>query len=558
MGPRRLITGRWLDLGWSLLLTAVILGPLWTSTGYVLHGDLVFVPDMPWKSAWLGLDGQVPRSVPMDALVWLATTVLPGWAVERLALAGALVLAGVGAGRLVASYAALPRLAAITFFVWNPWVHERLGIGQWALVAGYACLPWVARAAGRFRDDPRRWGPLAVWLAFASSCGPSCGVLALAVALAVVAWAGARRVIATLAVGVAGALPWLVPALLVPGGVAPSDGAYDSFAPTAESGAGTLASLVSLGGIWKASVVPGERTSAVIVLLGVALAVVAIGGWRRATRTVDRRLVGSLAVLGLVGLLGAWLTTWSPVSTALDDAAAHVPGLALLRDSHRLVALFALACLPGLAAAVDWIRSAATRGREALVAVAGLLILAPVLLLPSMAGGLADELQPVGWPSEWERVSALVDGADRTVVLPWTGSYRGFAWNDHQAALDPAPRALPGEVLMDDRILLDTTVIASETAWLDEIREALDSPDPAAALRERGVRWVLVHHDQGMQEAPPRGRIALAGADLTLIDLGEPSSYQPARPAPWLVLGGNLVTIVVMGVGFFRPFRRVG
>lgn len=546
-----------LDLTWSLLLAMVVLGPLWTSAGYVLHGDLVFVPDQPWKPAWLGLDGQVPRSVPMDALVWLATTVLPGWIVERLALAAALVLAGVGAGRLVASYDALPRLAAITFFVWNPWVYERLGIGQWALVAGYACLPWVARAAARVRDEPGRWGPLAAWLAVASVCGPSSGLLAVATATGVVVWAGLRRVAVVLALGLVGALPWLVPALLVPGGVAPSAGAYAAFAPVAESGAGPLTSLFSMGGIWKTSVVPGERTSTSVVVLAGALTLVAMLGWRRAARMGDRREAVSLAVVGGTGLLLAGLTTVAGVASALDHAAAQVPGLAMFRDSHRLVALLGLACVPGLAAAVAGIRDAATQGREALVAVAGLVVVAPVLLLPTMAWGLGGELQPTRWPDEWQTVGALIDEGDRTVVLPWAGSYRGFAWNDHQASLDPTPRALPGEVLIDDRIIVGDRVLSSESAWLGQIGGALDGVDPAAGLRQLGVRWVLVHHGLGQPDPPPPGRIAHTGTHLTLIDLGEPEAFLPARPAAWAVLGGDLITIAVMGAGLFRYYRRV-
>ena len=55
----------------ALALAAGILGPTLFERGYTLRGDMVFVPDQPWKSAWLGLDGSVPRAVPMDAVVWL-------------------------------------------------------------------------------------------------------------------------------------------------------------------------------------------------------------------------------------------------------------------------------------------------------------------------------------------------------------------------------------------------------------------------------------------------------------------------------------------------------
>lgn len=545
-----------LDLVWSLLVAVVILGPVLTSTGYVLHGDLVFVPFQPWKPAWLGLDGLVPRAVPMDALVSAASHVAPGWLLQRVALLGSLVLAGVGAGRLVADQHWLARLAAISLFVWNPWVHERLGIGQWALLAGYACLPWTVRAAVRFRDDARAWPPLAVWLTAAAVCGPAAGLLAVIVAAAVVAWAGFRRTVAVAAVGLVANLPWLAPSLLLPGGLRPTDASYAAFAPSAESGAGVLGSLLSLGGIWKTSVLPAERSSVVIVALAGLLTVVALLGWRIAARA-DRRLVASLAVTGTAALLVAWSTTWPAVQDGFDSAAGTVPGLALFRDSHRLLALLAVALVPGVAGAVTAMRAWATPGRESALALAGLAVVAPAALLPTLTWGLLGDLRPTAWPDSWHAVADRIDESDRTVVLPWAGSYRGFAWNGHQAALDPAPRALPGEVLIDDRVFLGDRTIGSESTELTRIGAALAGADPAGALRALGVRWVLVEHGTGDVGDVPDGEVAWSSPELTLVDLGEPGSYQPERP-PWLaIVGGDLITIGVLVAGSFRHYRRV-
>lgn len=545
-----------LDLAWSLLLSVVILGPLLTSTGYVLHGDLVFVPFQPWKPAWLGLDGLVPRSVPMDAVVSAASHVAPGWLLQPVALLGSLVLAGVGAGRLVADAHWLARLAAISLFVWNPWVHERLGIGQWALLAGYACLPWTVRAAVRLRDDARDWAPLAFWLTAAAVCGPAAGLIAVIVVVAVVAWAGLLRTVVVVALGLAANLPWLVPSLLLPGGLRPSDASYAAFAPSAESGAGVLGSLLSLGGIWKTSVLPSERSSVVIVVLAGLLTVLAMLGWRIAARA-DRRLVVSLAATGTAALLLAWSTTWPAVQGGLDSVAGSVPGLALFRDSHRLLALLAVALVPGVAGAVTALRTWATPGREAVLALAGLAVVGPAALLPTLTWGQLGDLHPTAWPDSWDEVGDRIDEGDRTVVLPWAGSYRGFAWNDHQAALDPAPRALPGEVLIDDRVFLGDRTIGSESIELTRIGEALAGADPAAALRALGVRWVLVEHSTGDVGAVPPGAVVWSGPELTLVDLGAPEAYEPERPPWWAVIGGDSITIAVLVAGSFRHYRRV-
>ncbi len=72
------------------------------------------------------------------------------------------------------------------------------------------------------------------------------------------------------------------------------------------------------------------------------------------------------------------------------------------------------------------------------------------------------------------------------------GGYRGFEWNGRRAVLDPAPRYLPGEVLIDDRLFVDGTPIPSEDPLVDDVAEALEAEDPASALRDLGVRWVVV------------------------------------------------------------------
>src|SRR3954453_5629560 len=122
--------------GLSLLLAAVILGPVLGRRGFVLVGDMVFVPHQPWKPAWLGLDGGVPRAVPSDFLTWALTQVVPGDLVQKAVLLAMLMLAGTGAARLASELGAngLSALPAAVLYLWNPFVYERLAIGHWALL----------------------------------------------------------------------------------------------------------------------------------------------------------------------------------------------------------------------------------------------------------------------------------------------------------------------------------------------------------------------------------------------------------------------------------------
>src|SRR5688572_13761798 len=193
-----------IDLAVRTALALAVFGPLLVGPGYWLFGDMVFVPEQPWKPAWLGLDGTLPRAVPMDALVSVVTQVVPGNWVQRTLLVGGFLLGGTGIGRVVREHAWYARAAAITLLLWNPWVYERLLIGQWAILLGYLALPWVVLAARRLRSDPRRgWAEAAVAVGVAAVCSPSSGVMAVVV-LAVLGLTRDRRTwLVTAAVGVA-------------------------------------------------------------------------------------------------------------------------------------------------------------------------------------------------------------------------------------------------------------------------------------------------------------------------------------------------------------------
>ncbi|MDP3966876.1 MAG: hypothetical protein Q8Q02_01240 [Nocardioides sp.] len=518
----------------ALALAVVVLGPA-LAPGYVLRGDMVFVPRQPMKAAWWGLDGSVPRAVPMDGLVALLSSLVPGQVLQKVALLGALVLAATGAERMVRPAPWYARLGAMVVLVWNPWVQERLLIGQWAIVLGYAVLPWVVVGVDALRSHDRaglsvvrRWVPVAWPLALAAVASPSSGAVALGVAVVLLVlrrprpgWRVAARV--TLLGGVLN-LPWVVAALRVPGGVGVGEGGFSGFAARAESAAGLVPSLLSFGGIWKTSVVPEARTLGVVVVAGavltlVAVAALALAGRDPAGRAGYRR---GLAVVAVGAFLLAWLPALGPVSGALDAIARHVPGLALLRDSHRFLAPAVLLWAAGTAVLLTRL-GAATRGSGVRAGTAGaalvLVLTAPLLLAPQMAWGVGGTLRAVDYPAGWTTVAELLEreragsgDPDALVVLPWMGSYRGFAWNDRRAVLDPAPRFLPGTVLVDDRVYLEDRVLPSEDSRLAAVGRALATRDPdraAERLRALGVGWVLVHADHRVAVLPsgsPRWR----------------------------------------------------
>lgn len=515
------------DLATSSAVALVVLGPLLLGGGFWLVGDMVFVPRQPWKDAWLGLDASLPRAVPMDALVSLATQVVPGALVQKVVLLGGFLAGGLGVGRLVGERAWYARAAAITLLCWNPWVYERLLIGQWAILTGYFLLPWVALAARRVRRDPRDWGLAGVVLVLSAVCSPSSGVMAIGV-LAVLGLGRDRRAWWRVALlGTLANLTWAIPALTADSVRISTDGVFAGFAARAESAAGVGPSLLSLGGIWKTSILPAERVSAVVVLLSCVLSVAALVGlWR------GREDRGRWIVLA-AGAFAIALTPALPGGSGILEAVGEVvPGAALLRDSHRFLAPLALALAVGSAELVTLLRSRIRPGTGALWSAIALVVLAPALLLPSLAWGAGGELERSSYPQGWEAVAELVDDDDVTVVLPWAGSYRGFAFNHRRAVLDPAPRLLPGTVLVDDAVVLEDRVVPAEDPRSMAVGTALAAGDPgevAAALRALGVRWVLI--EEGMTDIEaPEGAVRHDRDGLLLIELADRDDEAAASP----------------------------
>jgi len=310
----------------GLAVTVIVLGPVLFRPGYLLRGDMVFVPGQPWKGAWLGLDGGVPRSVPMDAVVWFLEQALPGDVVQRIFLAGSLLLLALGMARLLHTLSAPARWAGMVLACWNPYVYERFAIGQWACVLGLAVLPWLIGAAVRLRDAHRGGGrAVAGWMLLAGICAPSVGLTAVVVLACVLLARPTRRALMLgMLAGLGANLPWIVPSLLRTGLVVPGQ-EFAGFAASSESAAGKVASVLSLGGIWKTSIIPPERTVVAVVIVGVALTAVALAlVW---VRRASVPWAGAVLAATVGSFLVATLPSWAPVTTLLQDLTTRVPAV---------------------------------------------------------------------------------------------------------------------------------------------------------------------------------------------------------------------------------------
>ncbi|BBX98672.1 hypothetical protein [Mycobacterium lacus] len=475
---------RWSRPGYALVLALLVVAPL-LRPGYLLLRDAVSTPRSYLSDSALGL-ASAPRATPQDFAVALASHLLDGGVVVKALLVLGLWLAGWGAAQLVAT--ALPasgaggQFIATTLAIWNPYVAERLLQGHWSLLVGYGCLPWVATAmlAPRFFS-------LAFWIALAGLT-PTGLLLATTVAVVCVAAPGRprwRRAAVALGFSLVAALPWVTASALgSPLGVHAAALGVDAFAPRAEPGLGTLASLASLGGIWNGEAVPASRTT----LFAVVSAVVLLGMVAAGLPAVVRRpaVVPLLALAAVSVAVPAALATGPGLHLlrAIVDAA---PGFGVLRDGQKWVALavpgYALAGAGAVVTLRRWLPSAV---------VALVCSLALVLGLPDLAWGGWGKVAPVHYPSGWAAVASAINANPGTVAVLPVGTMRRFSWSGPAPVLDPLPRWVRADVLYTGDLVISGVTVPGEGARARAVQELLlTGPDPAA-LAPAGIGWLVV------------------------------------------------------------------
>lgn len=542
----------------GLVLGVVVLGPA-LAPGYTLHYDLVFVPDLDLSARTLGTDGSVPRAVPNDLLVALGSLLLPGWLVQKLLLLGAFVLGGVGAGRLAGT--GVGAAAAATWWSWNPWVGERLGIGHWGYLLGFALLPWVLVAAARVRSTGAGVPALVATLTAAALGGSTPGVLATLLAVLVVLVPGApgrpraQHIGIVLGTALLANAAWWWPFLRASSRAADPGGA-GAFSSAGDTPFGAVGSLLLGGGLWNDRTWFVERTTWPVAGAAlVAVLLVLVLAMRRAEWWRDPVARGA-TLAGVVGLLVAVVGAVPGGQRLLESLITTVPGAGLLRDGQKFAALWVLLVAVALAAVVDRLRGQQVPAVLLVVALAW-----PVATLPTLAWGHGGTWGSAQWPKEVGSVAGrLADSGDPVAVFPWS-TYRQYAWNGDRVVLDPWNRLLPQQVVSDDRLpLRGAEPVAGEDPVGAEVSQALaKGEDVTEVLRRHGVRWVLVQTDQPAPEGTVPdlpGDPAMTAGDLEVHDLGRSARSDPP-PDAWRALGlGGTAAAVLLSAGLWWRGRR--
>lgn len=558
---------RWVVPGYALLLTLVVSAPL-LAPGYLLLRDAVSTPRSYLSDTALGLGESAPRAVPQDFLIAAVSPVLDGGVLVKVLLIAGLFLAGWGAARLadvlVPDAGMAGQLVATTLAVWNPYVAERLLQGHWSLLVGYGALPWVAAAVIRLRGEQPapswgRWATLVFWIALAGLT-PTGLLLAAVVALVCVAVPGdgmsrMRCAAGVLIAAVLAASPWLTASALGDAlDSSPSSGVV-AFAARAEPGLGTLGSLAGLGGIWNAEAVPSSRTTLLALLATVVLlAVVAVG----LPTVVRRRGAVPLLVLAAVGVLLPAAVATGPGLAVLRALVEAAPGVGVLRDGQKWVAL----AMPGYAiagaAAVVTLRHRLRPPITALVCV-----VAVIAVLPDLAFGVWGKVASVRYPPGWSAVAGIVNAAPADVAVLPADSMRQFPWSGPAPVLDPLPRWVRAEVLATGDLTISGQSVPGEGGHARDVQRMLLAGAPPHALAEAGVGWVVVESGSagtlGDAQRTLQGLpVAYRDADLALYRVGG-SSQAASQGKRALAIATHVVWLVLLtgaGIAALAGWRR--
>ena len=407
--------------------------------GYVLALDLAWGPATTWS---LHLWGAAPDSsarfpvlLVLQALAWL----LGPEVTEKLLLVGVL------AGAAAAMYAAAPgglvaRVAAGLLYGFNPFVAVRLSTGQVLLLLGYAALPLVVLAMERLlRDGRRRW----TWLLVGATlvAGVQVHLLALALAYALVRVAlherpleAARRAAPAGVLLLAFTAYWWV--RLLAGSSAP---AVDPGDPLVYRAHGPLAQLLALGGFWR------DPRSAILapppwwqLVLVATLFMAALGAVLALRSTSRRRAAWTMLALSAASLVLVALLAYAPPGGAVARAWGAFLPLAAFRDSHKLLALVALAQAWFAAVGLDAL--AAHRARTARLAAPVVAVVLAAAFVAPLVGGVGGALGASPFPDDYAEAARSASPGSVTLVLPWN-QYLDVSWvqNADKRVVSPAP-----------------------------------------------------------------------------------------------------------------------
>lgn len=455
-----------LALVWSAFLTLVVAGP-WLLPGYLFGTDWPGPMRFPMPAV---LESSALLRVGLSALAW----VVGGEATGKVLVLGVLFAAGALAYTALPKGDFIPRAAAATLYVLNPFVYGRFHYGQLFLLGAYAVFPWAASRLRLLLCEPSKTTALLAAIAFAviGIFSPHvlliAGVLGVTVLLIHVMTANKKLeylkrlapwLALTLGATAVASSYWLLPLVI---GLGPEAsliagtgvGDLRAYAAVPDGSLGLVPNLLGLYGFWAENsgrftsmkaFVPGWPLALVLLLL--IAAVGAADTFKHRSWALSAWVAGLLLVgtVGLILEMGISSSITAPVASWLDANFAIYRGM---RDAGKWAVLlaFVYSQLVGLGSAAiiaaftkapdpsagEWVRGVAI----------GVLVALPLYYGNGLLFGAHGEIRPSQYPAGWYaagRVLASDSHPGHALFLPWHEymSY-SFVLNQNRVVAPPA------------------------------------------------------------------------------------------------------------------------
>ena len=495
-GPRFIRVGaahRFVPWGAGCVVALLILGPV-LRPGVLFNLDLIAPPRLETPSGFWGLGPELPRRLPMWAVIAWVSHLIPATLVTKALMFAAIAGAWAGMSRMVERLSpGVPLLAtqaAAAIYAVSPFILTRAVVGHLMVTIPHALLPWLLPLILR---SPQRNSRVFLVAAAFGATGHFGGSVVLCLVVVAAICKVFDRPWRAMAAALCAQMIWVVPGIVVALTTPRIRMSGSDAFPTHARGFDGLARLSAGGGFWNRYFQVGGSGSLVAAMGAVLLGLAIVGS--RSVPQPTRVVLGSLGALGWVVAAASAL---GGVSTILSAANTYLL-FGLWRDGQRLLTLHLLWLAPCASlGAVRLAHRASERQQSRTAAgVAALpLGIALALGIPGL-WGFGGQLAAERLPLSWERVRSEIRADPGTVlVVPWN-QYFNLRLGDGpvRRVLNPIPLYVGGDVL-----------VSSDNGLSSDSKEGSDSREPfatdivermaegdrvGAELGQLGVKWVI-------------------------------------------------------------------
>ena len=420
---------------------------------WFLHGGYLFFTDFVWgpnsRIVWTA------NGLPALLFMKLAGLVVSPPLAQKIFVAAVLAVILLGGQRLSAAFVEDRRLAAVVglFFLFNPFVYDRLGYGQIFVLAAFGCF--CCGAADIFEylvgreERTRRLLLAAVWLGLTIQFSPhfiffvAVLVLVWLVALMAITEKRTKIVFGTIVLASVIILAlnanWIFASSIGTGGISvsqfsPAD--LEAFRTSGRTPAEAAVNVLMMSGFWGKDQYRYPDLTAFKENWGraflVLLPLMFLGVYSSLRDKKRRRLSALLLAAGFVSAFLAVGIAAPATKIVTTWLFSHLPFYSGLRETQKWVAAEVLVYGIFLAWGVERLFQAsllkANRVITAIFLAAVIIMQAPFILM-----GLNGSVRPTKYPADWQATDAYIlrDGCTgQTLFLPWH-MYMSFNWVGH-------------------------------------------------------------------------------------------------------------------------------